>query len=291
MASAAEMRAWGAEHGWTVSAKGPLSPRLRDAYNAAHNGEPSQPGGQPDYPPGMSEQDFELAEAITPDFDFPDETPPQRPAPKAGPSSIPAKLQERLRPGKTRASRKTSKTKRPRVSTAELIGSAWRIGARLAQPLPPMYRTLRLQSVIAGPLLDDAVKDTMVDPFLQPLARLTKTGETVSALVAPNLAIGAMAYHLNATKGDPNPVVMQVCQEMLRHGLIAMMKVGGDAFAHQLQQEREDEERYGGSVEMIMEWLLSAPVDPAAEEANIAGMAARFAGEDVPEPEPETMTA
>jgi len=286
MASSAEMRAWGRDNGWTVSDKGPLSPRLKNAYNAAHNGEPDRPG-QSDYPAGMSDQDFELAEAITPDDDFPDETPP-RPVPKAGPSSIPTKLQERLRPGKTRGSRKT-KAKRPRVSTAELIGSGWRIGARLAQPLPPMYRTLRLQSVIAGPLLDDAVKDTMVDPFLQPLARLTKTGETVSALVAPNLAIGAMAYHLNATKGEPNPVVMQVCQEMLRHGLIAMMKVGGDAFAHQLAQEREDEERYGGSVEMIMEWLLSAPADPSTEEANIAGMAARFAGQDVPEPEPETM--
>jgi hypothetical protein len=33
-----------------------------------------------------------------------------------------------------------------------------------------------------------------------------------------------------------------------------------------------------------MEWIMSDPADPAAEEANIARMAARFAGQ--PEPEP-----
>ena len=186
------------------------------------------------------------------------------------------------------------KPKQPRVSTADLIGSAWRIGAKLAQPIPPMYRTLRLQSVIAGPLYDDAVKGTMVDPFLQPLARLTRAGETVSALAAPDVAIGIMVWESQraAKEGrDPNPVVMQGAAELLRHGLLAMMRVGGDAFAAQLAAEQADEERFGGSVDAIMAWIMAPPADPATEEANIARMAATFAGEPVPEPDAETMPA
>ena len=281
MASDAEIRSWARQQGIEVSAKGRVGPGAREAYSAAHNGQPPA-----DYPPGMTDDDFDVAEADTPDdADF-EETPPRPVAtPKVTSRTTAARLSQRFKRGKPTGKPK-AKAKRPRVSTAELIGSGWRIAAKIAQPLPPMYRTLRLQSVIAGPLLDDAVKGTMVDPILQPLARLTRAGETVSALVAPNLAIGAMAYHLKQTEGDPNPVVMQVCQEMLRHGLIAMMRVGGDAFAAQLAKDRDDEERYGGDVEMIMAFILAEPADPATEEANMAAMAARFAGQPEPEPAP-----
>lgn len=282
MASDREIRDWARKNGITVSSKGRVGPAAREAYSAAHNGQPER---GPDYPDDMTDADFDLAEAQLPD-DLPDdmiEAAPRPPAPKAGSSPIPSRLSGAFRRGKTSASKSKAKAKaKPRVSTADLIGSAWRIAAKVAQPLPPMYRTLRLQSVIAGPLLDDAVKGTVVDPFLQPLARLSRAGETVSALVAPNLAIGAMAYHLQQTNGEPNPVVMQACQEMLRHGLMAMMRVGGDAFAAQLAKDQADEERFGGDIDMIMGWILAEPADPATEEANIASMAARFAGQ--PEP-------
>jgi hypothetical protein len=279
VASDSEIRAWAVEHGIHVSSKGRVPEAVRNAHRAAHNGEPP---AAPDYPDGMTDDDF-LAEADPPPFDEDmAETPPRPPAPKVTSRLTPTTLRTRFQRGSKPAAKKTKA--KPRVSTADLIGSAWRIGAKIAQPLPPMYRTLRLQSVIAGPLLDDAVKGTMVDPFLQPLARLTRAGETVSALVAPNLAIGAMAYHLQQTNGEPNPIVMQACQEMLRHGLMAMMRVGGDAFAQQLAKDQADEERFGADIEQIMMWILAEPADPAAEEANIARMAARFAGQ--PEPEP-----
>jgi hypothetical protein len=234
----------------------------------------------------MTDADFDVAEAVLPDdADDMVETPPRPVTPKATSRTAAASLRKRFQRGSPSGKPKArGKPKHPRVSTADLIGSAWRIGAKIAQPLPPMYRTLRLQSVIAGPLLDDAVKGTIVDPILQPLARLTRAGETVSALVAPNLAIGAMAYHLHQTQGEPNPVVMQACQEMLRHGLMAMMRVGGDAFAAQLARDQADEERFGGDIDTIMMWILAEPADPATEEANIARMAATFAGQPDPEP-------
>ena len=279
-ASDSEIRAWARERDMPVNTKGAVSKAVREAYSAAHNGGPV-PG--PDYPEGMTDADFDLAEAVIPDDDMAEVPPLPVAAPKATSRMTPSRLSGAFRRGKTSGKRKT-RPKHPRVSTADLIGSGWRIAAKVAQPLPPMYRTLRLQSVIAGPLIDDAVKGTMVDPILQPLARLSRAGETVSALVAPNLAIGAMAYHLHQTSGEPNPVVMQACQEMLRYGLMAMMRVGGDAFAQQLAKDRADEQQYGTSVDELMAMILADLADPATEEANIAAMAARFAGQ--PEPEP-----
>ena len=288
-ASDAEVRAWARSQGREVSDKGKVGQALRSDYSAAHNGH----GAPGDYPPGMTDADFGLAEAITPD-DGPDdpefaETAPRQVSPK-GPRAV-TTLTGRLRRGggKGSRSRKPSSrgSKRPRVSTSDLIGSAWRIAAKLAAPVPPMYRTLRLQSVIAGPLIDDAVSGTIADRVLQPLARMSRTGETTAALLAPNVAIGMAAWcQVQAAKTGtaPSPVIMQGCQEMLRYGLIAMMRVGGDAFAAQLAREKDDEQKYGASVDLIMEWIMSEPADPAAEEANIARMAARFAGQ--PEPEP-----
>lgn len=292
--SDAEVRAWALATGKHVSDRGKVSQALRDAYSAAHGqGNGAAPG--PDYPDGMSDDDFDLAQATEPD-DMPDETPP-RPISKAGGSRLTgARLTDRLRSGGSSAKRKGSraKPKQPRVSTANLIGSAWRIGAKIAQPIPPMYRVLRLESVIAGPLLDDAVKGTFVDPWLQPLARAAAMGDTIGAMMLPPAGIGAAAAHLaqcakNGT--EPNPVILQMCTEVTRHGLIAMMRVGGDAFAQQLAREKEEEEKFGASADAILEWIFSAPSDPGQEEANIAAMAARFAGEDVPAPEPETMPA
>jgi hypothetical protein len=287
-ASASDVRAWARANGIEVNDKGAISGAVSEAYRAAHNGDTMHAPGVPDYPPGMDDSDFDLAEAELPDdVDDTAEVAPRRVAsPKRGTSgtTLP-KLSDRFRRGKSAARPKgRAKPKRPRTSTAEMIGSAWRIAAKVAQPLPPMYRTLRLQSVIAGPLLDDAVKGTMVDPILQPLARMSQAGQTVSALVAPNLAIGAMAYHLHQTSGEPNPVVMQACQEMLRYGLMAMMRVGGEAFAVQLAKDKADEEQFGTSVDELMAMILADMADPATEEANIAAMAARFAGQPDPGP-------
>jgi hypothetical protein len=280
----ATIRAWAQDTGVPVSAKGRVAQGTRDQYNAAHNGGDAGP----DYPEGMTDADFDTAAAVEPDLgEFPDEVTPRPVTPKASPVSIPRSLKGRFRRGKP-AGKPKPKPRKPRKSTANLIGSTWRIGSKFAQPIPPLYRTLRLQSVIAGPLGDNAVEGTIIDPFLQPLAAAAEAGETITALVAPNLAIGVMAWHAGraAAQGhEPNPVIMQGAAEMLRYGLLAMMKVGGEAFAAQLAAEKEDEERYGASVDQIMAWIMAPPADQATEEANIARMATMFAGEQ-PEPEP-----
>jgi hypothetical protein len=276
MATAEQVREWARETGRAVADKGKLSPRLRADYEQAHSGNGAGPPAA-DYPAGMSDADFDVADAAEPpDSDDTGETRP-RPLPKPRSRTVSGLFQRggaksRKRPGKAG----------PRTSTAELFGSGLRIVAKLAEPMPPMYRTLRLESVIGGQLLDDAVKGTVVDRILQPIARMTEAGQVAAALVLPPAGIGAMAVHVQtaARQGrEPNPVVMQTCAEMTRHGFLALMKVGGERFAEQLARERDDEERYGASVDAIMAWVMAPPADAGEEEATLRRMASFLAGE------------
>lgn len=291
MASDKEVRSWAQETDWRdsrgqpVSSRGVVGNAAREAYSAAQNGQPP-----PDYPPGMTEADFDTAEAVLPD-DGPDmaEAVPRPVTPKVTSRSTVTRLSGRFRRGKPSGKPK-AKPKHPRVSLADLIGSGWRIGAKMLSPLPPLYRLTRLQSEIAGPVLDPHIRGTVIDPVLQVVARHYQAGEAVGALVGPNLGIGAAMWHMTqcAKQGiEPNLVVMQACQEVTRYGLKSMMKLGGDAMAARLAAEKEDEERYGVTVDMLLEWIMSPPADQATEDDNAAKMAARFAGQ----PEPETMPA
>jgi hypothetical protein len=287
VASDAEVRAWARETGRTVSAKGAVSHALRQAYAAAHNGEPP---AAPDYPDGMTDDDFDVAEAELPD-DLPDdldmgEVAPRPVTPKASSFTTRTRLKGAFRRGKTSGAAKPKGKARPRVSTADLIGSAWRIGAKLA-PALPLQRVLSLQSEIAGPMIDGQVKGTIVDPVLQVLARHYQAGEVAGALLGPNLGIGtAMVHQMQCARAgtEPNPVILQACAEVTRYGLKAMMRLGGDAFAARLAAEKEDEERYGASMDAILEWIMSPPADPVTEQENAARMAGVFAGQPAPEP-------
>lgn len=283
----AEVRAWAKETGREVTERGKVTAALRGEYAQAHGADTA-----PDYPDGMTDGDF------VPDDEAGAELPPELPEArpsrpkggggKAGTASPSAttragsRLRSRLGGGSGKQKRKPE-----RVPADDLIASAWRIGAKLAAPLPPLHRVLRLQSVIAGPLMDRAVQGTMADAVLQPLARLGQAGETATALLAPPLAIGALYYHAAQTGGQPSPVVVQACEELLRRGLTAMMRVGGEAFAQQLARERDDQERYGASVDIIMAYILAEPGDETAEAEGAARAAAWMAGQPQPEPEPQ----
>lgn len=280
MATDKQVRDWAHAEGVPVSERGKVSDEARALYDAAHN-------GHADYPEGMSDEMF--ADAAEPD-DLGD-TGERRPGPVT-PRGGRARAQSTARRfGWGRAKGKTSAKKKaqPRISTADLISSGWRVLCRVAQPMPPLYRVTRLQSVIAGPMLEEATQGTVVDAVLQPLARLQARGEAIGALALPPASILALQVHLSTAakqEREPNPIVTQICLESLRHGLMAMMKIGGDKFAQQLARERDEQDKYGADVETLMAWILSEPGDAAAEEEAIRRMSMRLAGEPDPEPQP-----
>ena len=256
MATASEVREWARGNGYDVNVKGSIPIAVQAAYDAAHpSGNGAGPAG-PDYP----DDDFESAFV-----DMPAELEETAPKPLPKGRGKAASTSSRWRFGKKPTPKGKAKAK-PRVSTEDLLGSVWRGLAKMATPLPPLHRTLRVQAPVAGLLLEDAVKGTVVDPWIQPVARLAQGGKVVSALLGPPVLVTAISMHLQqsaAQSREPNPLFLSVGTEALRGALMTWMEVAGPKFEVAMQREQEFESKYGKSVDDFMAWLFAAPVNPA----------------------------
>ena len=275
MATAAEVRAWAKDNGRGTT-RGKLPGHLVADWDAAHPDDPYEAGPPrgiesnghaPDYPDDDFEAMFpDVAGDVLPPGET-GETPPRKitPRKKTGGGWNPF--------GKKKPAGKGKKP--PRVSTEDLLGALWRGGAKLLTPVPPLQRTLRMQAPVAGMLLDDVVKDTVVDPLLQPLARLAASGRTVQALVGPPAFVTAIMAHQAQRAAldppqDPNPLFMAIAVEGLRSSLMAWMDVAGPKFDIALAREQEFEAKYGQNVDAMMAFIFSAPVDPGDADAVMA---------------------
>lgn len=279
MPTAGDIRDWARREGIKVQQRGNIPSELRAAYDAAHNGSGSPGSGGPDYP----DDDFETAFAEPPgppgaveEFDesVMAEAPPRNPkgASRSKGSGASGGVKSLFGRKKTTAGSGRAK-KKPRVSTEDVLGSLWRGAAKLAAPLPPLSRTLRIQAPVAGALLEDAVKDTAADIVLQPFARLAGQGKVVSALIGPPALVTALTVHVQqraAAGQDPNPLFISAGIEMLRSSLMTWMDVAGPKFEVAIAREKEFEEKYGQNVDDLISFLLSAPVNPADAAAVAA---------------------
>ena len=265
MATATDVRAWAQANG-RPSTRGKLPGKIITDWDTEHPDDPyeSGPPRGTDSPPDYPDDGFEDMFPDAADLGDTGETKPTRPRPgKAAPGKGVRGLFDR---GK----KKPAGKKPPRVSTSDLLGSVWRGAAKLLTPLPPLQRTLRMQAPVAGDLLDDVVKGTVVDPLLQPLARLASQGKTVQALVGPPAFVTAICMHTmqaQAAEEEPNPFFMAVATEGLRSSLMAWMDVAGPKFEEAMKREAEFEEKYGQSVDDMIA-MIFAP--PAATQADVA---------------------
>jgi hypothetical protein len=274
MATATEVRAWAVPEGIATS-RGKLRAEViaqwdRDHPDDLYEANPPRDGftgNAPDYPA----DDFD---AMFPDVGEGDglgdtgETPPKRPR-----STKPAAKGFR-NPFAKKAAAKGKKAP-PRVSTADLVGAVWRGAAKMV-PLPPLSRTLRMQSRVAGPIMDDVIRGTIVDPLLQPLARLAGQGKAVQALVGPPAFVTAIMVHTGqaaANGQEPNPFIMAMAMEGLRSSLMAWMEISGPKFAEVAAEEAEMEAKHGMNVDAMIALIFSEPptteADAEAEEAAI----------------------
>jgi hypothetical protein len=134
--------------------------------------------------------------------------PPRGSAPGAG---LAARLRARQggsgRKGRGKASRPRSGKQgaaqaRPRVSVEGVITWIWAASSRAAAPVSEnLSKCLGMQAPVAGLVLEDQVRGTVVDRVLQPLARGQARLEGVGALFAMPAVIGA----LEACEGYPEP--------------------------------------------------------------------------------------
>ena len=272
MATATDVRGWAVPEGLATS-RGKLRQEVIAQWDRDHPDDPYEPGearangftgNAPDYPADDFDSMFPDPEPGQDDGGLGDtgETRPRRPRQK--PAGGVRGLFPRAK-GKAKAGKK-----RPRVSTADLLGGLWRGAAKLATPLPPLQRTLRVQAPVAGALLEDAVKGTAIDVVLQPFARFASQGKAVSAIAGPPVLVTALTMHVQmreAAGQQPNPFFMAAGIEALRSSLMTWMDVAGPKFAEALAREREFEDKYGQDVDQMIGWLLSPPADPRDEAA------------------------
>jgi len=256
------VREWARGNGYEVSVKGAIPGNIQAAYDAAHPAANGATG--PDYP----DDDFESAFADMPDEDM-KETAPKAP-PKSGSRTSAGSKSGGARSFFRKKTGGAKAKKAPRVSTEDLLGSVWRGLAKMATPLPPLHRTLRVQAPVAGLLLEDAVKGTMADAVLQPLARWMNQGKVVSALLGPPVLVTAISVHMQQAvqqNREPHPLFMSVSTEALRGSLMTWMDVAGPKFELALRREKEFEEKYGSSVDDFIQMLFAPPANPADEAA------------------------
>jgi hypothetical protein len=258
-ATTAEKRAWLRAQGYDVSVKGSLSDELEAAYDAAH------PSANGDAGRVEADEDFDLS-AVDFAADPPEdtgETAPKRPRATGKPAA--GKTSRTWPWAKKTAAKGKAKPKHPRIPVDDVISGGWRLLARVARPVPPLERTLKVQSPVAGLLLEDTIKGTALDTVLQPIARMQAQGKVVAALAGPPLLVTAGTLHMQraaATGTEPNPVFMAVITEALRESLMLWMDVAGPKFEAALAKEREFEEHYGQNVDQMIAWIFSPPPDP-----------------------------
>lgn len=258
MTSDAEIRAWARDAGHDVPQRGKVPDALRDQYDAAH----AEPGN-PRLPTAETPPDGGYDAA---------ETPPTAPV---GPYSDPGPVTDEVRPTpppsrfgwKPRAQRAApaEKPKHRRVSLEDLASGVWAAlgqGAK-AYGLVPTGRMLQLQAPVAGMVLEDVLRGTVVDRLAQPLARGGEGAKELAALFGM-----PMLTTMVTVRPELLPVLAPVMKRLMRDWAI----LAGPRIKAREKRERKALEALGvdeeGLDEMVDGWLSVIFAEPGAESPD-----------------------
>jgi len=123
--------------------------------------------------------------------------------------------------------------------------------AQLAQPINlPVARVLDVQAPIAGLLLEDMVKNTIVDRFLQPLARIESGGEVAFALMGPPLLVAAI---------QAKPEMQMILVPLLKESLRTWIDVAGPKLEEVAKRDQAFQEKYGQRIDDMIAMFFAVP--------------------------------
>ena len=291
-ATTTDVREWAKAKGIDIGAHGRIPREVRDQYEAEHttldDAAYPEPEPGPAYDGGVTEADF-----------------PPDPGPGTEVQGHPAEVKpRRVRTAKPAAGvfarwRKQPKTARPgrklpRVSIAGLIEDAWQQMAWAAAPLPPMQRLLYAQAPFAGVALEAALKDTVADRVLQPVARAEEKAKAVGGLVMPPVALLAVLataprpYEITNEDGQkvltwPEPALAHKTALINLRWSLMLMAETGSMHLEEYKAKAEAAEQRGKMADEFMAWILGMdlPDEPAVreEEEAVRRAQAMFGGE------------
>lgn len=256
--------------GQDVPTKGRIPGHLQAIYDQ-HQSDGASSSATPDeadYDLGVSEADFITA-------DEPADLATAERAPrriKAARKEQARGLRERFWGGQGGKTARPKK-KHPRVSLKGFAEDMFLDLAWTFQGLPPMEKILYLQAPLAGQVVEDACKGTVMDTVLQPVARIDRQFKALEALTAPVWVAAIMA------RGEKEPVYgpggeqvgvdytasTKLMFGMLRHSLLSMTRVTEVDF-EQLRQKAEDLKGQSGQIDAMIAYIFEVP-EPTPEQA------------------------
>lgn len=256
----AEVRAVLREHGVDVPNRGRISAANLARYqeitgSGSGGGEENGAAPEPDYDSGVTEADFpdepEEAAAVEP------ERKPRRVRSAKPAGGIAARLRGQARP-------KARKPKHPRVKVDRLIEHFWALAARIAEPIAPATsRCLQMEADVAGVIMEDVVRGTVVDKVLQPVARAEEKGKKAAALAGPPLIV----LGLEMAQGLPpeqRAARQMILLPMLREALALQVEIVGERAA-EIEARASSRAATDAEVERRMALILEPLMQPQPE--------------------------
>lgn len=231
-----------------VPARGKLNPSFHGQYADAHPDDDDVVDGQV--------VDVDDAPAAAAELDT-GETPPRRPPGATG--GLRGLMKKKIGGGRAR-----------RVSLEQVCASGWMVLASLAgqSGMTPTGRVLTMQAPVAGVILEDALKGTIADKVLQPLARSAAKGSEVSALLGPPVLVSILH-----TRPQLAPQLLPVLRMTLRQWVMVAgpaMKAAQKREAKAIADLGLDEDTdLNAMIDGMLETFFSPP-DMAAEVPDAA---------------------
>lgn len=241
-----DIREWGKNNGFDVNDTGPLPRGLRSAF--------------------AKRDDDQVITAIVDEDPIPtdsdDDVPGHPTAEKLqerAPKPYKPTVVERARAFQDRVKKAAPKKATPvtrvraRIAVDRIIERAWDTIGRVIQPVNlPVAKVMAVQAPVAGMLLEDVIKGTVVDRVLQPLARAEERSELVFALIGPPLLVGALTTERGQAAA---PVLVPLLREALR----LWITVAGPKIEAVAEREAEFQEKYGQRIDEMIGMFFAPP--------------------------------
>lgn len=207
MSADQQIREWARSEEIPVPARGRVPDELRARWAEAH---PAEATGDNI---GLSVVDLdELGRADAADTTSPGPQAPTEPF-DTGETRPVAPGGGRFGRGSSRSAAPRPKAQHRRVSLEDLAADGWEAMAALvgSQGLTPTSRVLALQAPVAGMILEDTLRGTIVDRVLQPIARSGEKTRELAALIGPPLIVSVLTL-----KPELAPRLLPILRRQLR---------------------------------------------------------------------------
>lgn len=234
----AAARKWAVAEGMEVPSRGKLPQRIIDQYLIEHPEDETAVDPESAVLDRAADDTVVDAEIVDDPYQGSNEKPP-----------VPPKTAGRKWFGKKE---KPAATRKRRVSLADTLETTWEVAALgIGNTVSPsVARLMGIQAPVAGELLEDRIRGTLVDRVLQPFARMHDGAKGWYTLIAPPLLVMA----IERTEGD----VQQKLIGALRKALVDFAIIAKPKMEKRIEREAKAAEAMGDiDIDAMLQFIFS----------------------------------